>query len=180
MQIALLFRSLIPGSIFGDDDPLGQTITVDKEMSFVVTGIFRDIPENSHLKFDILLSWPNLLTHYGADIEYSWGDTGFFTYFILKPSVSPEAFEVKLKSLVERDFGEVLKQYKLTCDLKVQPLTSIHLNSAYMQEMEVNGNSDTVTFLSIVAILYSDNSMGKLYKHYNRQITHKGNRSRIK
>jgi putative ABC transport system permease protein len=137
---------------FGDDDPLGQTITVDKEMSFVVTGIFRDIPENSHLKFDILLSWPNLLTHYGADIEYSWGDTGFFTYFILKPSVSPEAFEVKLKSLVERDFGEVLKQYKLTCDLKVQPLTSIHLNSAYMQEMEVNGNSDTVTILSIVAI----------------------------
>jgi putative ABC transport system permease protein len=137
---------------FGDDDPLGQTITVDKEMSFVVTGIFRDIPENSHLKFDILLSWPNLLTHYGADIESSWGDTGFFTYFILKPAVSPEIFEEKLKSLVERDFGEVLKQYKLTCDLKVQPLTEIHLNSAYMQEMEANGNGDTVTFLSIVAV----------------------------
>jgi len=137
---------------FGDDVPLGQTITVDKEMSFVVKGIFRDIPENSHLKFDILLSWPNLLTHYGADIEYSWGDTGFFTYFILKPDVSPYTFEEKLKSLVERDFGEVLKQYKLTCDLKVQPLTSIHLNSAYMQEMEVNGNGDIVTILSIVAV----------------------------
>jgi len=138
---------------FGDDDPLGQAITVDKEMSFVVTGIFRDIPENSHLKIDILLSWPNLLTHYGADIEYSWGDTGFFTYFILKPGASPDAFEEKLKSLVERDFGEVLKEYKLTCDLKVQPLTSIHLNSAYMQEMEANGNGDTVTFLRIVAVL---------------------------
>ena len=137
---------------FGDDDPLGQTITVDKEMSFVVTGIFRDIPENSHLKFDILLSWPNLLTHYGSDIEYSWGDTGFFTYFILKPGVSPETFEEKLKSLVERDFGEVLKQYKLTCDLKVQPLTEIHLNSSFMQELEVNGNEDTVIFLSIVAV----------------------------
>ena len=137
---------------FGDDDPMGQTITVDKEMSFVVTGIFRDIRGNSHLKFDILLSWPNLLTHYGADIEYSWGDTGFFTYFILKPSVSSGTFEEKLKSLVERDFGEVLKEYKLTCDLKVQPLTSIHLNSGYMQEMEVNGNGDTVTILSIVAV----------------------------
>jgi putative ABC transport system permease protein len=136
---------------FGDKDPMGQTITVDKEMSFVVTGIFRDIPENSHLKFDILLSWPNLLTHYGPDIEYSWGDTGFFTYFILKPGVSPAEFEEKLKSLVESDFGDVLKQYKLTCDLRVQPLADIHLKSHYMQEMEANGNSDTVFFLGIVA-----------------------------
>jgi len=136
---------------FGDNNPLGQTISVDKEMSFVITGIFRDIPENSHLNFDILLSWPNLITHYGPDIEYSWGDTGFFTYFILRPGASPLEFEEKLKSLVEMDFGEALKYYKLTLDLKVQPLTEIHLKSNYMQELEVNGNNDTVIFLSIIA-----------------------------
>jgi putative ABC transport system permease protein len=136
---------------FGDTDPLGKTINVDKEMSFVVTGIFSDIPENSHLKFDILLSWPNLLTHYGADIETSWGDTGFFTYLVLKPNVDPSVFELKLKPLVESDFGEVLKTYKLTCDLRVQRMTDIHLNSSYMQEMEINGNKNTVVFLSIIA-----------------------------
>ncbi len=136
---------------FGDTDPLGQTITVDKEMSFVITGIFRDLPANSHLKMDILLSWPNLLTHYGSDIESSWGDTGFFTYFVLNSSALPEEFEMKLKSLVERDFGEELRKYKLTCDLKVQPLAEIHLNSHFMQELEVNGNSDTVLFLNIIA-----------------------------
>jgi putative ABC transport system permease protein len=138
---------------FGNKNPLGQTLTVDKEMNFVITGIFHDIPENSHLKFDILLSWPNLLTHYGPDIESSWGDTGFFTYFVLKKSASPEEFEQKLKNLVERDFGEVLKQYKLTLDLKLQPLTDIHLKSAFMQELEVNGNYDTVRFLSIIAFV---------------------------
>jgi putative ABC transport system permease protein len=137
---------------FGSNDPMGQTITVDKEMSFVVTGIFSDIPANSHLKFDILLSWPDLLTHYGPDIEFSWGDTGFFTYFVLKPSVSPGEFEEKLKLLVDRDFGEALREYKLTCDLRVQPLEDIHLRSAYMQEMEVNGNGDTVMILGVVAI----------------------------
>jgi putative ABC transport system permease protein len=136
---------------FGENNPMGQTISVDKEMSFVVTGIFRDIPENSHLKFDILLSWPDLLTHYGPDIEGSWGDTGFFTYFILNPESSPEAFEEKLKDLVDRDFGEELRSYKLTADLKVQPLKDIHLKSHFMQEMEVNGNSSTVLFLNIIA-----------------------------
>lgn len=136
---------------FGNVNPLGQTITVDKEMSFVITGIFQDIPENSHLKFDILLSWPNLITHYGRDIESSWGDTGFFTYFILKNHSTPQEFEEKLKSLVESDIGEVMRQYKLTIELKVQPLKDIHLNSGFMQEMEVNGNKDTVVFLSIIA-----------------------------
>ena len=137
---------------FGEDDPMGKTITVDKEMSFVITGIFRDMPHNSHIDVDIMLSWPNLLTHYGPDIELSWGDTGFFTYFILSSSVSPEEFEEKLKSLVESDFGEVLRYYKLTLDLKVQPLTDIHLNSSYMQEIKVNGNNDTVVFLSVIAV----------------------------
>jgi len=136
---------------FGDANPLGQTITVDKEMSFVITGIFRNIPGNSHLKFDILLSWPNLITHYGPDIESSWGDTGFFTYFVLRPSANPEEFEEKLKALVERDFGDELKSYKLTCDLKIQPLTDIHLKSHFMQELDVNGNNDTVNFLNIIA-----------------------------
>ncbi len=138
---------------FGENDAMGQTISIDKEMNFVITGIFRDIPDNSHLKFDILLSWPNLLTHYGPDIESSWGDTGFFTYFLMKPPASPELFEQKLKDLVESDFGEVLRTYKLTCDLKVQPLSDIHLKSNYMQEMEVNGNNNTVVFLNIIAFI---------------------------
>jgi len=136
---------------FGDIDPLGKTINVDKEMSFVITGVFKDIPDNSHLKFDILLSWPNLLTHYGADIESSWGDTGFFTYLVLKKGIEPRSFENKLKTLVETDFGEVLRSYKLTLDLKLQPLADIHLNSNYMQELEINGNRDSVRFLGIIA-----------------------------
>jgi len=136
---------------FGGTDPMGQTINVDREMSFVVTGIFRDFPGNSHLKMDIMLSWPNLLTHYGPDIEMSWGDTGFFTYFVLSQSADPHVFEEKLRELVENDFGEVLRYYKLTLDLKVQPLRDIHLNSAFMQELEANGSRQTVTLLSIIA-----------------------------
>jgi putative ABC transport system permease protein len=136
---------------FGEDDPLGKTINVDREMSFVITGVYRDFPGNSHIRIDIMLSWPNLLTHYGPDIEMSWGDTGFFTYLVLNPSANAMEFEEKLKSLVENDFGEVLRHYRLTLDLKVQPLTEIHLNSAFMQELEPNGNRATVTLLSIIA-----------------------------
>ena len=45
---------------FGDLNPIGKTISVDKKNDYQVVGIFDDIPQNSHLKFDILLPWKNL------------------------------------------------------------------------------------------------------------------------
>ena len=60
---------------FGDENPVGKSFSVDKKTEFQVSGVFEDTPQNSHLKFDIILSWTNLLNIYGLDIEESWGDT---------------------------------------------------------------------------------------------------------
>ncbi|MCJ7524158.1 MAG: ABC transporter permease, partial [Candidatus Aminicenantes bacterium] len=54
---------------FAGKSPIGQTISVDKKVDYQVTGVFKDIPQNSHLKFDILLSYANILDLYGKDIE---------------------------------------------------------------------------------------------------------------
>jgi putative ABC transport system permease protein len=136
---------------FGDQNPIGKTISVDKKIDYQISGLFADIPLNSHLKFDILLSYPNLISIYGQDIEDSWGDTGFFTYILFKPLVDAQAFENKMPALVETEWGEVLKEYKLKCDLKLQRLKDIHLTSHFMQEYEVNGDLDTVNFLTMIA-----------------------------
>ncbi|MEI6614141.1 MAG: ABC transporter permease [Chrysiogenales bacterium] len=137
---------------FTAENPIGQTISVDKKVDYQVVGVFKDIPPNSHLKFDILLSYPNLLDLYGKDVEDSWGDSGWFTYLLLKPQADPMVFEKKLPALVDAEFGPVLREYKLTCDLKLQPLKDIHLTSNFQQEYEVNGDLATVNFLQVIAI----------------------------
>jgi putative ABC transport system permease protein len=137
---------------FGEENPIGKTISVDKKADYAVIGIFEDVPQNSHVKPDILLSYPNILNLYGPDVEDSWGDTGWFTYLLLKQGVNPQEFEEKLQGLVEKEFGQVLREYKLTLDLKLQPLNDIHLTSHFMQEFEANGDRDTVNFLSIIAV----------------------------
>lgn len=137
---------------FGDLDPMGQIITIDKKVDYLVKGVFEDIPSNSHLKFDIMLSYQNLLKKFGDDIEYSWGDSGWFTYILFKPNANITTFAQKLPAMVNAEFGEVLEKYKLTCELPLQPLTDIHLQSHYAQEYETNGDSDTVRFLSLIAI----------------------------
>jgi len=137
---------------FGDQNPIGKTLSRDNKLNFKVTGVFKDFAENSHMKIDIALSYPNLWDVYGRDIENSWGDSGFYTFFILVPGTDMDAFKVKLANLVETGFGEALRHYKLTCELIPQKLTDIHLNSNFQQELKVNGDKQTVNFLFIIAL----------------------------
>jgi len=137
---------------FGNRNPMGQILSVDKKTSYRITGVFEVIPANSHLKFDILLSYKNLLQKFGNDVEDSWGDSGWYTYLLLKPNADIKALEKKIAGLVETEFGEVLRQYKLTCTLPLQSLNDIHLTSNYMLEFENSGDRDTVNFLSILAM----------------------------
>ena len=137
---------------FGNQDPMGKTFSVDKKVDYQVAGVFADIPQNSHLKFDILLSYKNIYLRFGKDVLESWGHTTFFTYLRLKPGTDPRAFENKLVDLVESEAGELQKQYQVVIRLKMQPLYDIHLTSHFMQEYEINGHRDSVNFLFIIAL----------------------------
>jgi len=137
---------------FGSDNPLGRSLELDGRMVFRVAGILENVPANSHIKFDFLLSWPDVQVMYSPAFEQSWGQTGVFTYLSFVPGVDITTFNRKLSDLVETEFGEALDYYKVTMDLPLQPLSEIHLDSNYMQEYEVNGDKTRVTALFIVAL----------------------------
>ena len=136
---------------FGNENPMGKTLSVDKKTDYQVAGVFKDIPLNSHLKFDILLSWENLVQKLGPDYTEAWGHTGSYTYLTLKEGTDPAAFQQKLVGLIDEILGEALREYKMTMSLPLQPLTDIHLTSNFMQEYEVNGSEETVNLLLIIA-----------------------------
>jgi len=137
---------------FGDQNPIGKVLTIDQKTDYQVVGIFEDVPQNSHIKMDILLSFENFAKSSGPDYMENWGHTGMYTYIIFKPGTDLPEFEEKLKSLVEAEFGEALKHYNMVMELPLQPLKDIHLTSHFMQEYEVNGDSDTVNYLLIIAL----------------------------
>lgn len=137
---------------YGDEDPMGKTFSVDGKVDYAVAGIFEDVPLNSHLKFDILLSYQNLLSIYPPQVRESWGYTGYFTYLKLKPDADPAAFEKKMADLVRIRAAGLMDFYKVLVELKMQPLTDIHLTSHFMQEYEINGSRTSVNVLLIVAV----------------------------
>lgn len=137
---------------FGEEDPLGKRISLDQQEDFLITGVYQDFPENSHIKCDILLSYQNLVASRGTELQQSWGHTMFYTYLMLKPGTDAKSLESKFPELIKEQAGELMEYFGVVIYLKLQPLYDIHLNSHFMQELEANGNADTLRYLVIVAI----------------------------
>ena len=138
---------------FGDTDPIGKTIRKNSVENFTVTGVFEDVPENNHMRFDALLSFATYLTYFKnpSDLNsFQWD--GFMTYVQLYPNAKVSTLEAKLPAFVEKREGEVLKQYNAAMIFKLEPITRIHLYANnLMLDFGPNGNSKSVYFLAIIA-----------------------------
>lgn len=141
---------------FGDADPVGKTLRNNGKDDYEITGVFKDVPDNTHLKFDALFSFESLLKIIGPtetqDLMRNWGWSGNYTYIELHPSVDPKSFEAKIPTLVEKKAGTYLREWGEQMKFVLQPVPSIHLNSNFKDEMEPNGDAQAVNFLQFVAV----------------------------
>ena len=141
---------------FGDEDPLGKTLFLNRETPFKVTGVFKDVPENSHLKFDMLMSFQ--MFQYtvfkalgpGNYLDNSWIWPEFYTYVQLAPGTDPKSLQAKLPAFVTRHLGDEMKKLGYNCQFQLQPIRDIHLRSGFAQEAEANGSEKEVYFLSVI------------------------------
>lgn len=141
---------------FGDENPVGKTIRNNGEVDYLVTGVFKDLPENSHMKIDALLSFATYVKLVGRPDEESmreWMWDGFLTYILLHENTKPEDLESKLPAYVLKHSGEELKRYNASMVFNLMPISDIHLDSDFIGEFKANGNRDTVYFLMIIAAL---------------------------
>ncbi len=142
---------------FGEEDPLGKVIDWKtewvKQNEFIVSGIIEDVPSNSHVKFDVLLSYPTLLGATQSSHENSWTWLDFHTYVQLEKETDLEALKSKLDAHLVNIRGEIYSEYNYRQEFVFQPLADIHLKSNLLKELEPeeNGDADSVYFLSLIA-----------------------------
>jgi putative ABC transport system permease protein len=128
---------------FGNANPVGKTVEITKE-PLTVTAVCKDVPENSHIKFNMLLS---LNKNFGLD---NWWWPEFYNYVLLAPGADAKKLEAKLPALVNKHLESTMKELGFRTHLHLQPLPDIHLNDSYRMEPEPPGNKKTVYFLSIL------------------------------
>lgn len=131
---------------FGSEDPMGRVLTVDRAFDVVVTGIVREPPSNSSLKFSLLSPFDLLVDRYiGEENRGNWGFNSFSTFLLLAPGVGAEGFTAKLEGYLKRFQPEDADR------LAVQPLTEMHLRSALSHDFGGKGNLAYVWIFSALA-----------------------------
>ena len=140
---------------FGAEDPMGKTFSADGDQKFKITGVYKDMPVNSHMNANMLLSYSTfseiLVPEDDSETAPFWD--GFYTYFLLKEGVDAAALEAKFQPLIDERYGEDLRGMNANMSYVLQPLKSIHLNSNILFEMEPNGDANSVWFLMIIGSL---------------------------
>jgi len=138
--------------LFGTDDPLGRTVNVEGSTDFRVAGVFRDVPENSHLQFDFITSFVTL----GAGGRRSldrWDNYSYFTYVKLSPGTSPGAFTEKMKAVVAAHAGETPSGEKEAAVRTpfLLPLAGIHFATDFNFMMGPTTDRRLIALFSLIA-----------------------------
>jgi putative ABC transport system permease protein len=134
---------------FGDDDPVGKSITVDKSYSYNITAVMKDVPSNSHFHFDFLASLETLASLRGERYLKHPGNLAFYTYLLLEKNTDPRELEEKMAEGVKQSYGEKIAAMR---SFLLQPLKSIHLQSRLEYEIEANGSISFVYVYSAIAL----------------------------
>jgi len=133
---------------FGSEDPIGKTITVNAKRDFIVTGVMKNIPANSHIQVDFLipsgilenLDRERLRQEWDASGLNSWGATYVHTYVLLQESSSYLDIEQKISGFLK----EVKSDTRWR--LRMQPLFQVYL-------FPINGSNAIVKYLTIFSII---------------------------
>lgn len=137
----------IAEKFFGKENPIGKTL-YHKQMPFKITGVCKNVPENSHIKFDMLVSFKMMD---GQDNNWSWPE--YYDYVLLAPGTDPKKVEAKFPAFINKYLGPTMKQLNFGCQFHLQKVTDIHLSNAYLKEPEANGSKKDIYFLSIIGVL---------------------------
>ena len=115
---------------FGNENPLGKMLTMDSGASSKVSLVFRDLPANTHLKYDLLSSnnLPYLrLSDNPTQRRQQLMGVGIFTYLQMTPSFRRADWKRINDEFVERNMKDTLKTINATWRSWLQPLAEVHL-----------------------------------------------------
>lgn len=146
---------------FGTTDVVGKIINFkDWNKTVRVTGVMKDIPSNSHFRFDLLGSMASL----DEAKSTSWMTSEFFTYLVLPEGYDYKKLEAKLPATIDKYISPQLKQSMgvtmaefrkqgNNLELRLQPLTDIHLHSDFQYDLDANGDITYVYIFGAVAVM---------------------------
>lgn len=145
----IVFTEKMAKKYFGDEDPIGKTV-IYQEASFTVSGVLKDPPDNSHLKFDFLVSI-NLYHAIGGN--FYWGMFMTTTFLQMQDNFNIEKINDRLTEIaVNNNCPQVVSDGVV---FRLHPLSGIHLDNLHAKNHYYTdiGNKKVVYIFSAIALI---------------------------
>jgi ABC-type antimicrobial peptide transport system permease subunit len=144
---SIVLTQTLAKKIFGDEDAMGKVVKIDNKDNFTVTGIAKDLPNNTRFDFEYLIPWSYLVKNGGDDS--SWGNNSTRTYVLLKPNVTMDAANGKLKSI---KYQYTKENDDKKWEMFLYPASRWRLYSKFTDGREDGGLIDFVKLFAVIAL----------------------------
>lgn len=147
---SIVITESLATALFGTDEPMGKTVIVDKDKEVIVTGIVKDVPFNSSIRFDFLMPFElNILTNeWVRNARTQWGNNFLQTFVQLNEGVSAEAFSERIENLLK-----VKQSDPEESTFFVHPLPKWHLYGGFKDWVNTGGRIELVRLFAIIGLL---------------------------
>lgn len=155
----LVINETLAKKLFEDEDPVGQIVVLDNDEDWEITGVYKDMPTNSHFNYDFMLSMESR----DEAKQKFWMSFNFNTYLKLQPGTDPAELEAKFPDLIDKYIGPEIEQFMGAtmeeffnagnrAGFYLFPLTDIHLKSDKLGELAPNGDIKYVLIFTAIAL----------------------------
>jgi putative ABC transport system permease protein len=134
---------------FGKENSMGKLIEINNQYSYEVTGVIKDVPINSHFKFDFIAPYSSLDKQPVAIYFPQWGATfGSYTYMLVNKGFDLKAFEKKTENFFPTHTDIKEGGWRVVA----RPILDIHLNSHSADEIEENSSMSRIIIIGSIAL----------------------------
>jgi ABC-type antimicrobial peptide transport system permease subunit len=141
---SILITEKLATKLFGKADPMGKPIKLENSDNFTVTGVLKDLPNNTGFDFEWLTSY-QLRTMHGW-IDKDWTDFSIRTFALLKPNTSFSQVNQKIKEIIYN-----YSDHHAKTNVFLYPVSQLRLYSTFINGRSVGGRIETIRILSIIA-----------------------------
>ncbi|WP_074405649.1 ABC transporter permease [Aquimarina megaterium] len=131
---------------------IGKTIHIDKKYDCVVTGVFADYPDNSHLKIDYLLSFSSYKTITRNTIDAGWGANNASTYVQLRNNAEIGKVSEKIKGFLTNHLKLEDGIQEL---LSLRPIRDIYMKTSKVRGGGGNRSEITTLYLFLAVVIFT-------------------------
>ena len=137
---------------FGSQPAYGKSLLLGDSLNFIVKGVMKDVPANSHMQFNMLVSFSTYkILNPNFSFDYGWGNINMRNYVLVKEGIDHASFKEKVKNTYMDQAGEQFQNWGMHATVVLDNLSDVYLTSEIGNGMGPQGDMGRLYLLIAVA-----------------------------